>query len=130
MPVSYLVADVDNREGTEYINMYMVSAFDKEGRQYSFTTVTNAVDKWRPSYGSDYRWTLPNGTVLDEASGSTLNGEAADLNNGNLADIDPAERATVILASNDVDLPDEFTRVSVLPSGGLTEAEEARPVAG
>jgi hypothetical protein len=33
-PVSYLVAEVDNRKGTGRVNMYQVDAFDAEGAQF------------------------------------------------------------------------------------------------
>ncbi|PTT66829.1 hypothetical protein, partial [Arthrobacter sp. HMWF013] len=128
-PVSYLVADVDNRKGTERVNMYQVSAFNQEGRQYTFSTVTDAIDIWKPSYQADGTYLMPNGEVLSDAAGAPLSSEATDLYNANIDDADVAERTTIILASTDTDLPDKFTRVSVLPSGGMGmgEDEEAQP---
>jgi hypothetical protein len=126
-PVSYLVADVDNRKGTERINMYMVSAFNEEGRQYTFSTVTDAVDTWKPSYQADGTYLMPNGEVLSDAAGTPLSNQATELYNANINDADVAERTTIILASTDTDLPDAFTRVSVLPSGGMGPDEEAQP---
>lgn len=123
-PVSYLVADVDNRKGMERVNMYQVSAFDEDGRQYTFSSVADLISDWGPSYGSDYKYTLPNGKVLDDAAGDALSREATKLHNANIGDADVAERASLILASTDADLPKEFTRVSVQPSGG-GEGEEA-----
>lgn len=35
-PVSYIVADVDNRQGEESVNMYSVSVFDPDGKKYEF----------------------------------------------------------------------------------------------
>lgn len=127
-PVTYLVASVDNRQGTEPVKIYMVAVFDEEGRQYTFSTVADALDSWKPSFDSDYKYKLPDGTVLDDAAGDELSRSATDLNNENLGDVDPAERATVVLASTDVDLPDEFSRVAVQPSG-RGEGEEAKPAA-
>lgn len=126
-PVSYLVADVDNRKGTERVNMYRVFAFDAEGRQYTFTTVTDALDAWKPTYRNDYEYKLPNGTVIDQAMGSALNRRATELYNANIDDADVSERTRIILASTDAELPTEFTRVAVLPSGGMGKEEEARP---
>lgn len=127
-PVTYLVAKVDNREGSEPVNMYMVAVFDEEGRQYTFSPVIDALNSWKPSLDSDYKYKLPDGTVLDDAAGDELSRSAADLNNENLGEVDPDERATVVLASTDVDLPREFTRVSVQPSG-MGDGEEAKPAA-
>jgi hypothetical protein len=55
--------------------------------------------------------------------------EGVDLYNANLNDAGVAQRAKIILASTDVDLPTEFTRVSVQPSGA-GQGEEASPVQG
>jgi hypothetical protein len=124
-PVSYLVADVDNRKGTEPVDMYMVSAFDKEGRQFTFSTVADAIQSWAPTYSYDYKWSM-GGKPLDEAAGAQLKREAKDLYNADVSDVDPAERTSVILASSDPELPTEFTRVAVQPSG-MGDEEEARP---
>lgn len=125
-PVSYLVADVDNRKGADRVNMYMVSAFDEEGRQYTFSTVTEAIKTWAPSYQADGTYLMPNGEVLSDAAGTPLSNQATELHNANINDADVGERATIILASTDTDLPAEFTRVSVQPSG-MGQEEEAQP---
>jgi hypothetical protein len=123
-PVAYLVADVDNRKGTEPVNTYMVAAFDAEGIQYTFSTVTDVLNTWSPVYGSDLKYTTADGKPIDEATGDALSRQATDLNNANINDADPGERTTIILASPIADLPAEFTRVSVQPSGA-GEGEEA-----
>lgn len=125
-PVSYLVADVDNRKGTAAVDMYMVSAFNEEGRQYTFTNVTDAIGLWTPSYGTDLKWKNAAGKVLADATGDALQREGVDLNNRHLNGADVAERATLILASTDGDLPAKFTLVTVQPSG-TGEDEEAKP---
>jgi hypothetical protein len=126
-PVSYLVADVDNRKGAELVNMYMVSAFNDEGRQFTFSRVSDVIDSWGPNYTSDYKWTMPDGRVLEEAVGDELNAESGELQNAHLNDADVAERTTMILASNDAELPPEFTRVAVRPLGIMAEEQEAQP---
>jgi hypothetical protein len=128
-PVSYIVADVDNRNGTEPVNMYQINAFDKEGREYTFGAVTDVLDTWKPTYRNDYEYKLPDGRVVDQATGSALSREGTELHNSNLIGADVAERAKIILATTDVDLPDGFTRVSVQPSGA-GEGEDAVPVQG
>ncbi|MDQ0664855.1 hypothetical protein QFZ35_003353 [Arthrobacter ulcerisalmonis] len=124
-PVSYLVADVDNRKGAVPVNMYMVTAFSEEGRQFTFSTVADAIQSWAPTYSYDYKWSM-DGRALDEASGAALKREADDLINAEINDVDIAERTTVILASSDAELPVEFTRVAVQPSG-MGDEQEARP---
>lgn len=124
-PVAYLVADVDNREGTAPVNMYVVSAFTEEGRQFTFSGVAEAIQGWAPTFSYDYKWSM-DGRVLDEAVGAGLKSEANDLYDANISDVDIAERTTVILASSDAELPTGFTRVAVQPLGAVDE-EEARP---
>ncbi|WP_307610435.1 hypothetical protein [Pseudarthrobacter sp. W1I19] len=126
-PVSYLVADVDNRTGTAPVNLYMVSASSPEGRQATFTSVADALHSWAPTFSYDFKWSM-DGKRLDEAQGAGLKREADDLYNADISDVDVAERTTVILASSDADLPTGFTRVAVQPSvtGSEEEAQPAR----
>jgi hypothetical protein len=124
-PVSYLVADVDNRKGTEPANMYMVTAVDDEGRQFTFSSVADAIQGWAPTYSYDFKWSM-GGKALDEAVGAGLKREANDLYNGEVSNVETAERSTVVLASADAELPTEFARVAVQASG-MGEEEEARP---
>jgi len=125
-PVSYLVAEVDNRKGSERVNMYMVDAFDVEGAQYTFMEAASLTSMWSPSYGADGTYTMPSGKVLDEATGSAMSAEATDLHNALIGDAEKGAKATIVLASSNATLPSEFTRVSVQPSGG-GEGEDAVP---
>lgn len=128
-PVSYVVADVDNRTGSEPVKMYQINAFDKEGREYTFGAVTEVLETWKPTYRNDFEYKLPDGRVVDHATGSALSDEGSELSDANLNGDDVAERAKIVLASTDVDLPDEFSRVSVQPSGS-GQGEVAIPVQG
>jgi len=125
-PVSYLVAEVDNRKGTDRVNMYMVDAFDVEGAQYTFMEAASLTSLWGPDYGADGSYTMPSGKVLDEATGSAMSAEATDLHNSLIGDAEKGEKATIVLASSNATLPTEFTRVSVQPSG-RGEGEDATP---
>jgi hypothetical protein len=125
-PVTYLIADVDNRNGTQPVNMYRVMAFDKQGHEYDFSLVWNLVNSWEPVFGEDYKWKTRSGAVLDDATGQALSNEGNDLQNTNLNGADIGARKTLVLASKSTDLPSEFTRVAVMPSGAFGE-EEATP---
>lgn len=125
--VTYLVADVDNRNGTDGVNMYQVNAYDAEGQQYTFTTVTDMLAYWGPSMNEDGTHTFLDGRTVDSSEGSLLRDMSTKLNNSIDNFADPAARKTMILATPVVDLPNEFTRVSVSPLGGLDDPEEATP---
>jgi len=125
-PVSYLVAEVDNRKGTERVNMYMVDAFSEDGAQFQFSDAASLTNLWSPAYGADGSYTMPSGKVLDEATGDALSREATEVHNAHLNDADKGEKATIVLASSNATLPTEFTRVSMQPSGG-GEGEDATP---
>ena len=125
-PVAYLVAEVDNRNGTDSVNMYQVNAFDADGKEYTFSTITEAISSWSPSYGEDYKYTSAAGKPLDDATGDALQREGVALHNEHLSGADVAEKATLILQSPTTELPSEFTRVCVQPSGG-GEGEDATP---
>ncbi|MFE4197265.1 hypothetical protein ACFRJ9_15485 [Paenarthrobacter sp. NPDC056912] len=116
-PVSYIVADVDNRNGTTPINMYRVSAYDADGKEYSFAWAETVFGEWGPSFGSDYVYHMRDGSTVDEATGNALYNEGVRLNNAVDIVASPAQRANLILISKSTDLPKEFTRVAVNPSG-------------
>jgi len=125
-PVSYLVAEVDNRKGTERVNMYQVDAFSEDGAQFQFSDAATLTNLWSPSYGADGSYTMPSGKVLDAATGDALSREATEVHNAHINDADKGEKATIVLASSNAELPTEFTRVSVQPSGG-GDGEDATP---
>lgn len=122
-PVTYLIADVDNRNGSESINMYQVKAFDEDGNSYEFSDVSAYVSEIGPTYTGDYEYVLPDGEVLDDELGFELSERNTDLHNEYLDGASPAERKTMILVHEGDDLPDEFTRVAVWPNGAGEEVE-------
>jgi len=125
-PVSYLVAEVDNRGGTAPVDLYAVSASDAEGRQFTFSTVADVIHSWGPTYSYDFKWRMGDGRAVDEAVGTELKREAGDLSNSTINKVDSAGRATIVLASTDVELPAKFADVTVQPSG-MGGEEQARP---
>lgn len=126
-PVSYIVVEVDNRNGTDDVMLENIDVFDEDGTKYEFTDITNFIDEWSPYYSEDYEWVLPDGSVMPEEEGDALNNRGVDLYNANLGEIAVAENSIVILALQDVDLPSEFTRVVVVPDPFAEEEEVATP---
>lgn len=124
-PVSYIIADVDNRKGTERVDL-TITAFDADGRKYSFSPVSDSISEWEPYYSEDHEYVMPDGSKLAEDVGSELSDRGTDLYNKYLMAIEPAARGTVVLVSVDEDLPTEFARVALSSSGNA--AEDATPV--
>lgn len=125
-PVTYLVADVDNRDGSEPVGMYQVQAFDEDGTKYEFSDVSAYVSDISPSTdwdADDGSYLLPDGTRLPRERGSELYSRSIDLHNEYLHGASPAERKTMVLVYEGDDLPDEFTRVAVWPNGAGEEVE-------
>lgn len=125
-PVSYLVADVDNRNGSIPVDMYMVNVADDQGRQLTFSRVTDVIQSWGPTFSYDFKWTMGDGTPVDEGTGAELKREATALQEANLDDAAPGEQTTIVLASTDTEVPSEVARVTVQASG-MGAGEEARP---
>lgn len=126
-PVSYLVADVDNRKGTVPVNLYAVSVLDAGGRQFTFSSVADVIHSWGPTYSYDFGWKMGDGSAVDEAAAGRLKREATERHsaNGNTT-VGAAGQTKVVLASYDAQLPTEFVRVTVQPFGMDVE-EEAAP---
>jgi hypothetical protein len=126
IPVSYLVADVDNRRGTVPVNLYAVSVFDAGGRRFTFSSVADVIHSWGPTYSYDFGWRMGDGSAVDEAVAGTLKREATELHSANMnTAVGAAGQTRVVLASSDAQLPAEFVRVTVQPFGMGVEVEAA-----
>ena len=125
-PVTYLIADVDNRDGTDSINMWKVEVFDEEGNSYEFNGVSEYVSDIGPEAdwaSEDESYTLIDGTEISKDEYFTLNSISTDLHNEHLHGASAAERKTMILVYEGTDLPDEYTRVAVFPNGATEEVD-------
>lgn len=125
-PVTYITADVDNRDGETLINMHQIEVFDAEGNNYEFNGASQFLNEWSPTFTEDYEYILPNGDELSEEEGSELSSRGTELHNEHLDGVDVAGRGTIVLVYDGDDLPDEFTRVAVQPSG-MVDTVDAYP---
>lgn len=125
-PVAYLVADVDNTKGAAPVDMYSVVVTGDEGQQVTFSRVTNAIQAWGPTFSYDFKWTMGDGSPVDEATGQSLKREATRLHDANTGVADVGGRARIVLASTQAALPATIAGVTVQPSGMGAE-EVARP---
>ena len=125
-PVTYIIADVDNREGTDSVDLYQVAVFDEDGNKYEFSEVSNYISDIAPETdweGDDDTYLLPNGDRLSQEEGADLRHQKVDLHNEYLYGASAGERKTLIRVYEGDDLPDEFTRVAVMPNGAFEETE-------
>ncbi|MFD6176976.1 MULTISPECIES: hypothetical protein [unclassified Isoptericola] len=112
-PVAYIEVDVDNRDGTEYVNMYEVDIFDPDGTKYEFTNVTDAIDTWTEDLPYDTNEQID---VLNEGTDLTAKYEGG---------ASPSERKTMLLAGEEV--PEEIQDIQVYAEGGVGEVAHAWP---
>ena len=125
-PVTYLIADVDNREGSDSIGMRKVKVFDAEGVEYEFTDAADLIEEWGPHYTSDYEYKMPNGDIIPNDEANALREQESELHDNLTGSVSAAGRDTIILTYQGDDLPDEYTRVAVQP-GPLGEEVDAYP---
>lgn len=111
-PVTYVAIQVDNREGFEDSKTPIVEAFDADGRAYEFHPISEAYSEWQA--------TLPEESVEEY-------NVFVDAINGTTSNISIGQVAEVIMYSEEVDLPDEFTRVHVM-AHGIMGGADAYPV--
>src|SRR5690625_8042292 len=54
-PATYIIADVDNREGTDSASMRSVSVLDEDGKAYEFTDADTVMSDWSAiwSFGTE-----------------------------------------------------------------------------
>lgn len=128
----YIIADVDNRKGTEVANMYSVKIYDEAGSSYEFTNVYNLIEDAKPVWNIDDTYTTAFGDKeLTEAEYRALSDRGSKLSEAQTWAIDPLEKATFILALeiDEGDLPKEITGVSVMAHGAFDEVPAHNPLA-
>jgi len=128
-PVTYLLADVDNRQGTDHIGMRNVYIYDEDGTEYQFSDVSEYISDIEPETdwaSEDETYSLVDGTEISRDQYFELSSTGTDLHNEHMHGASPAERKTMILVYEGDDLPNKFTRVAVQP-GPFGEEVEAYP---
>lgn len=119
--VTYVVMDVDNREGMEeaIINL---TVYDPDGNKYEFDDATNYVSYLRntPSEVGEYEYELLDGTIISGDEETDLYNQGIDIDNSSVVDV--AERGDVVVVYTGTDLPDEFSRVAVNTGYQLEDA--------
>jgi len=128
-PVTYLITDVDNRQGHESIGMRNVYIYDQDGTEYQFSGVSEYISSIEPVTdwsNEDEEYSLVDGTEISRDQYFELSSTGTDLHNEYRYGASAAERKTMILVYEGTDLPDEYTRVAVQP-GPFGEEVEAYP---
>ena len=97
--VTYLTAKVDNRKGTEYVNMYQVSIYTPAGEELTYTGADEYINDITPS----------------DAPSETYN-KFIHLGNKLNDGADPLQVKEFVLTGPA--LPAEFSGVSMYPTGG------------
>lgn len=108
--VGYAKVVVDNTNGTSDINMYQVVAVTKDGEQFEFTGLDDAISTWQ-------------GRVAEDDGEGHSRG--TDLINEHQFFLNPGAKGTAILI-NPEPVPD-VARLFVYPAGGIDKVE-AYPV--
>lgn len=109
-PVTYLTGTVDNRDGTEAVNMYSVRIYTPEGEELEYKTADTYADELRNMLPAD-------------APSDTYN-RFIDASNKHQVFIDPKEKNDFVLVGPAI--PEEFTGVTVYPTGAF-DPVDARP---
>lgn len=128
-PVTYLTVDADNRDGTEMLKFPEITVYDEQGNAYTFEHVEDATSQWEPERSwdmDDEQFWSPDGSTITLDEYLAFESQYKELTDDTTTIVNPAERATILLAYNGDDLPEEFTRVSAM-TYGLGYEEDAHP---
>ena len=103
-PVTYITADIDNRQGDTLAALPQISIFDEDGTEYEFHALPYSLPEWEPEYDdSDHYWdTYDRLNELEDQHHDTAS---------------PAGVGSTILIYQGDDLPTQFTRVATYPNG-------------
>lgn len=129
-PVSYILSDVDNRDGSEPINMYNISVYDEEGLEWACGSADTYVDEaWAPVwlYGSTDQdeYESADGEPMDYGTADELDRRANE--HEYVTGVSPFERATMVSVCA-AELPATAVAVEVMPQGIMQDPIYATPV--
>src|SRR5690625_1788317 len=121
-PATYIIADIDNREGTDSASVRCVSVFDEVGKENELTEADTVIMDWAGIYRidcetDDDEYYMPDGTELTEDEYYQLWDYEDEILDSLTSSVSQAGRETVILIYEGDDLPNEFTRVEAAVSG-------------
>jgi hypothetical protein len=128
-PVSYVLSDVDNRDGSDLINMYNISVYDEEGLEWACGSADDYVDEvWAPvwMYGSTDRdeYESADGEPMDYDKADELDSRANE--HEYVTGVSPFERATMVSICA-AELPETAVAVEVMPAGIMQDPIYATP---
>ena len=119
-PITYIVVEVDNRDGAEMLKFPSITVFDEDGTAYEFEHLEWVVEDWWPdrSYDIDNEefW-APDGSTITSEEYWELDDQYDELTLDMVSSVQAAEKNSIILAYDGDDLPDEFTRVHTVTYG-------------
>lgn len=103
-PVTYITADIDNRQGDTLAALPQISVFDEAGTEYEFKSLPYSLPEWEPEYDdSDHYWdTYDRLKELEDQYDDAAS---------------PAGVGSTVLIYHGDDLPQDFTRVATYPNG-------------
>lgn len=119
-PVTYIVVNVDNRDGQEMLKFPVITVYDEQGTAYEFQHIEDALPDWEPerSWDSDNeQYWAPDGTDLSFDQYLEAEQQHDALTDDLTTIVAAAEKNHVILAYPGDDLPDEYTRVATMTYG-------------
>src|SRR5690625_4905323 len=110
-PVTYITADIDNRQGDTLAALPQISVFDETGTEYEFHALPYSLPEWEPEYDdSDHYWdTYDRLNELEDQYHDTAS---------------PSGVGSTVLIYQGDDLPTQFTRVATYPNGAA-QADDA-----
>jgi hypothetical protein len=128
-PLTYILIDVDNRDGTEMLKFPAITVYDEEGTAYEFQHLEWAIEDWQPERSWDMdneEFWAPDGTTISMSEYQELEAQYDEITENLTSSVSAAERNTIILAYLGDDLPDEYTRVATI-TYGLGYEQDAYP---
>ncbi|WP_122940940.1 hypothetical protein [Brachybacterium sp. EE-P12] len=128
-PVSYILSDVDNRDGSEPINMYNISVYDEEGLEWACGSPDEYLDEvWRPEWlyisTDEDEYESADGEPMDYDVAKELDDRASE--HEYVHGVSPFERATMVSICA-AELPETAMAVEVMPQGIMQDPIYATP---
>jgi len=103
-PVTYITADIDNRQGDTLAALPQINVYDADGTEYEFKSLPYSLPEWEPEYDdSDHYWdTYDRLKELEDQYDDAAS---------------PAGVGSTVLIYQGDNLPTQFTRVATYPNG-------------
>lgn len=126
--VTYIVGDADNTKGTSDLSPAVVYFYDRDGNEFQFDAAAGYLgENWDPTEAGEQDYRYPDGSSMDQEKYTAVSTRVQELYNSHSKQGAPGSRSTQVWIYDGIDVPDEFTDLSVVENEDQGDDKAIKP---